>query len=233
MQKKIRILLAVTLLLGSGIVLAGNGKSHADHDDHDDERQDCSHMPPGQAKKNPNCQSAHRGGPPPWAPAHGNRKHKDDDDDETRHVHERESVRVSDEIGISAGTCRRELIGAILGGVVGGVIGNKVGDPGSKNVTTVAGAVLGVLVGKTIGRRMDKKDQQCAGQVLERAADGKRVRWVNDDGMEFNVTPQRTFNRNGQSCREFQTVSKHNGKSHKEVETACRNSSGAWQVVNL
>lgn len=230
MQKKIRILLAAALLLSSGIVLAGNGKSH---DDHDDARQDCSHMPPGQAKKNPNCQSSHRGGPPPWAPAHGNRKHKDHDDDEARHVHERESVRVSDEIGISAGTCRRELIGAILGGVVGGVIGNKVGDPGSKNVTTVAGAVLGVLVGKTIGRRMDKKDQQCAGQVLERAADGKRVHWVNDDGMEFNVTPQRTFNRNGQSCREFQTVSKHNGKSHKQVETACRNSSGAWQVVNL
>lgn len=232
MQKKIRILLAVTLLLGSGIVLAGNDKSHDDHDDHDNERQDCSHMPPGQAKKNPNCQSAHRGGPPPWAPAHGARKHKDDDD-EKRHVHERESVRVSDEIGISAGTCRRELIGAILGGVVGGVIGNKVGDPGSKNVTTVAGAVIGVLVGKTIGRRMDKKDQQCTGQVLERAADGKRVHWVNDDGIEFNVTPQRTFNRNGQSCREFQTVSKHNGKSQKEVETACRNSSGAWQVVNL
>lgn len=229
MQKKIRILFTIALLLGCGVVLAGNEKSH------DDKGHDCSHMPPGQAKKNPHCQSANHGGPPPWAPAHGNRKHKDhddDDDDDARHVHsKREAVRVSDEIGISAGTCRREVIGAILGGVVGGVIGNEVGNPGNKNVTTIAGAVLGVLVGKTIGRRMDKKDQQCAGQVLERAADGKRVHWVNDDGIEFNVTPQRTFNRNGQRCREYQTISKHNGKSYKEVETACRNSSGAWQVT--
>jgi surface antigen len=139
------------------------------------------------------------------------------------------SIRLGNDIGITLGTCRRETIGAVLGGVVGGVIGNQAGDESNKAVTTVAGAVLGVLVGKSIGRQMDQKDQQCTGQVLERAVDGDSVRWVNEAGVTFNITPLETFDKGGLFCRKYQTVSTQAGKPLTAQQSACRQKDGTWK----
>lgn len=207
-------------LIGPAAIASGK-KEHAYGPD------DCASMPPGQAKKNPHCGSARKKGPPPWAPAHG-RRHKEGKD--TYVVEEEQvSIRIGNDIGITLGTCRRETIGAVLGGVVGGVIGNKVGDPSQKELTTVAGAVLGVLVGKSIGRQMDQKDQQCTGQVLERAADGDAVRWINEAGVTFNITPLETFEKGGLFCRKYQAVSTQAGKPQTVQQTACRQKDGTWK----
>lgn len=210
----------VLVVLISTAAVAGNKKDHAYGPD------DCANMPPGQAKKNPHCGSSRKKGPPPWAPAHGHhKKGKDTYVVEEEHV----SIRIGNDIGISLGTCRRETIGAVLGGIVGGAIGNQAGDESNKAVATVAGAVLGVLVGKAIGRQMDQKDQQCTGQVLERAADGDSVRWVNDSGVTFNVTPLETFDKGGLFCRKFQTVSTQAGKPQTAKQSACRQKDGTWK----
>lgn len=207
-------------LIGT-VAVAGGKKDHAYGPD------DCAHMPPGQAKKNPHCGSERKKGPPPWAPAHG-RRHKEGKD---AYVVEEEqiSIRIGNDIGITLGTCRRETIGAVLGGVIGGAIGNQAGDESNKAVTTVAGAVLGVLVGKTIGRQMDQKDQQCTGQVLERAADGASVRWMNEAGVSFDVTPLETFDKGGLFCRKYQTVSTQAGKPQTAQQSACRQKDGTWK----
>ena len=214
------ILMTVTAL--STAAVASGKKEHGYGPD------DCSGLPPGQAKKNPHCGGSKKKGPPPWAPAHGHRQKGGGDHYAVED--EQIAIRIGNDIGISVGTCRRETIGAVMGGVVGGVIGNEVGDKSHKEAATIAGAAIGILVGKTIGRQMDQKDQQCTGQVLERVVDGESVRWMNDSGIRFDVTPLETFNKNGLFCRKYQTVSVQNGKPQQAQLSACRQKNGSWKA---
>ena len=168
-----------------------------------------------------------RGGPPPWAPAHGyRRKHRG-------HYYEDREVysRHAEHFGIASGTCNREAIGTILGGVVGGVIGSQVGKGDGQKLATIAGAVVGVLVGRSIGRRMDQADQACTGQALERAADRETVAWRNPDtGADYRVTPTRTLETDGRYCREYTTQATVGGERQTFHGTACRNDDGSWQL---
>lgn len=185
-------------------------------------------------------------GPPPWAPAHGyRRKH-----------HERESSQVivqvpiaeeprykehagpevefeiaSQKIGITAGTCDREAVGAVMGGVVGGIIGNKTASRENKTIGTIAGALIGVVLGKELGRRMDKADAQCTSQVLERARDGQAVVWDNPEtGHHYSVTPYQTYQQDdGSYCRKYTTTVKDGSNEKRYKETACRSESGMWE----
>ncbi len=185
--------------------------------------------------------SAGRGGPPPWAPAHGHRakhrgyhaKNDDWDDDHRPEVDDYEDYEtVTRDLGILEGICRREAIGAVLGGVVGGVIGSKVGKGDERKVATIAGAVLGVLVGSRIGRHMDQTDQQCTGQVLERAPDRQAVTWRNPNtGVQYRVTPTRTFAQQAYQCREYVTEATIGETATRVRSTACRNPDGSWQRV--
>jgi len=170
----------------------------------------------------------HRGGPPPWAPAHGyRRKHRG-------HYYEDLELyaRVARDIGITAGTCNREAVGAVLGGVVGGALGSQVGKGDGRKLATVAGAVIGVLVGRDIGRRMDEGDQACTGQVLERVADQDTVAWRNPDtGTEYRVTPTRTYEAGERFCREYRTEATVGGQRQTVYGTACRNPDGSWEMA--
>lgn len=177
-----------------------------------------------------------KAGPPPWAPAHGYRNKQrrggqPADHYEPAGYHE-EYVGVTEAIGINGGTCDREALGTVLGGVVGGVIGSKIGDGDGRKLAVIAGTVMGALVGRQIGRDMDKTDQQCVGQALERAADGHAIRWRNElNGLAYEVTPLKTYERDGRYCREYTTGIKSNNNSTVDRGTACRNADGTWSGV--
>lgn len=182
----------------------------------------------------------HRGGPPPWAPAHGyRRKHEDKHEHHGDHRHEVEyeepvaEVRVSSDpdIVIRDGKCNREAVGAVLGGIVGGVIGNEVGrNNGNTEVGTVAGAIIGVVVGKSIGRDMDNRDAGCAAHALDQARDGQTVTWRNpESGVDFHLTPTETYRREGVLCRRYRTETVSNGGEAEGRSEACRTPEGTWQ----
>lgn len=171
--------------------------------------------------------------PPPWAPAHGYRakkgkapKHKH------RHETREESYAAVGGLGIDLGTCYREQIGQILGGAAGGAAGSTIGKGDGKTVAVTAGTVIGFIVGGSIGRSMDQLDQNCVGQVLERADTGRTVRWKNPDGERYSVTPTRTFEQNGRYCREYRSTGILGGGEQVLTGTACRNPDGTWQLVS-
>jgi len=187
------------------------------------------------------------GGPPPWAPAHGYRRKNAYNEpaqvsvrvpvsDEPQYreqqpAPEMEFEVASERIGITAGTCNRENIGAVLGGITGGIIGNKTSSKENKTIGTLAGALIGVVLGKELGRRMDEADVQCTGQALERARDGQTVGWDNPDtGQHYNVTPSRTYKQaDGRYCRNYDATVKEGSRENRYKETACRNDTGVWE----
>ncbi len=170
-------------------------------------------------------------GPPPWAPAHGYRaKHKYVSSHDGR-VHEyipADLVKLPD-VGLAK--CDKATLGAVLGAAAGGVVGTQIGKGSGKTLATVGGAIIGALVGGNIGRAMDQVDQNCVGQVLERAPTGSQVTWRDPDrAADYNVTPTRTYERSdGRFCREYQTRIVIDGRVENAHGTACRNADGSWE----
>ncbi|WP_425449994.1 RT0821/Lpp0805 family surface protein [Virgifigura deserti] len=165
--------------------------------------------------------------PPPWAPAHGHRaknKHK------KKHDHDVVYVAPFD---IDLGRCNRELLGSVLGGVAGGAIGSTIGSGDGRTVAIVGGTIIGVIVGGSIGRAMDQVDQNCVGQILEHAPDGRTVAWNEQGGPAYQVTPVKTFQtQSGTYCRDYTTSAVIAGERQQLYGTACRQPDGSWQLVN-
>jgi surface antigen len=127
--------------------------------------------------------------------------------------------------------CNRDLIGGLLGGAAGGLIGNQVGRGGGNTAATIGGAVIGAIVGGTIGRRMDQADQACVGQALEYGRTDQAVAWRDPDGDYYQVTPTRTFERQGIHCRDYVTQATIDGRRQRVTGTACREPDGTWRIV--
>ncbi len=168
--------------------------------------------------------------PPPWAPAWGYRaKNKG-----KKHKKKYQNAPVVYEVpyGIDSGRCNRQLIGGLIGGATGGLLGSQIGKGDGNIAAIVGGAILGLIVGGSIGRSMDRIDQNCVGQTLEHAEDGRAVAWQNPDtGVRYQVTPEQTYRDNsGRYCREYTTTSVVGGKSQQVYGTACRQPDGSWQL---
>ena len=165
-----------------------------------------------------------KGGPPPWAPAHGYRY---------RHGHLYSKTAYVAPFGIASGRCNKQEIGTALGAVAGGVIAAKVADGDRKKLAILGGVVLGAIVGNVIGKSMDDVDQACVGSALEHAGDGEKVRWTTKSGNTYTVVPQKTVQGDsGRYCREYTTLSQVAGVDRKLYGTACRLADGTWQLVN-
>jgi surface antigen len=168
-----------------------------------------------------------RGGPPPWAPAHGQRKKKGG-----------QQVTYLPPHGIDRGTCNRSqvgtLLGAAVGGAAGGFAGSQIGKGKGQLAATAAGAVLGVLVGGSIGNAMDNVDQACVGQALEHAPDGRRVAWMErPGGPQYQMVPVKSYQtQSGAYCREYQTTATIGGEAQQTYGTACRQPDGQWKLMN-
>lgn len=170
----------------------------------------------------------HKGGPPPWAPAHGYRRHKHG------HHHHGGDVAYVAPFNIGLGNCNRELLGGLLGAAAGGFAGSKIGDGRGQLAAVAGGTLLGFLVGGSIGRSMDEVDQNCIGQTLEHAGDGQRVAWKNpESGTRYQVVPAETVQQaDGGYCREYTTTAVIDGRSQETVGIACRQPDGAWKLVD-
>ncbi len=161
-----------------------------------------------------------RGGPPPWAPAHGYRY---------GHRRIRGAVVYGAPFGIAAGTCNREVLGAALGATGGGFLAAELskGDPAA----IIGGLIAGALIGGALADAVGGIDQNCVGQVLEHAPSRQVVTWRDPDGdAGYAVTPTRTYEDDGgQYCREYQTVVSIGGREESAYGTACRQPDGSWR----
>lgn len=181
--------------------------------------------------------------PPPWAPANGYRakvkdehgrkdKHERRDKHKKRKKHGERGVEHSSLLGIDGGRCNRDVIGGLIGAAAGAALGSRIGKGDGQMAAIIGGAVFGALVGGSIGRSMDRIDQNCIGQALEHAGDGRTVAWRNPDAdASYRVTPREAYkNRVGQYCREYTTVSIIGGQSRTVHGTACRMADGSWKL---
>lgn len=163
------------------------------------------------------------GGPPPWAPAHG-----------YRHKYAGGSGGYKLPFGMDLGNCNRTLIGTVIGGVGGGVIGSTIGKGSGNTLAIIGGTILGAIVGAGVGDTMDNLDQNCVGQTLEHAPDGKSIEWNSPaSNTDYQVTPTKSYqDANGVYCREYQTNASIDGRIQKIYGTSCRQPDGSWKLVS-
>lgn len=164
-----------------------------------------------------------RGGPPPWAPAHGYRR-----------KHGANSAAYESPFGLDLGSCNRSLLGTLIGGVGGGAIGSQIGSGSGQIAAIVGGTILGAVVGGSIGNTMDNLDHNCVGQALEHAPDGQQIKWNSTaDNAEYRVTPIDSYQRtDGRYCREYRTNATIDGRSQEIYSTSCRQPDGSWELVS-
>ncbi|HLA75211.1 MAG TPA: RT0821/Lpp0805 family surface protein [Gammaproteobacteria bacterium] len=131
-------------------------------------------------------------------------------------------------------TPTKQQTGTVVGGVLGGVLGSNVGSGKGQTAATIGGALIGGLLGSAVGKSMDDSDEMKAAQVLERNKTHQAASWHNPDtGNDVTVIPTRTYTSTaGQTCREYDTTVKIDGKNQKAHGTACRQSDGTWKIVN-
>ncbi|MEK9662204.1 MAG: glycine zipper domain-containing protein, partial [Alphaproteobacteria bacterium] len=161
---------------------------------------------------------AYKGGPPPWAPAHGYRRKAGWYDN----GYWKDYGLPAPPFDLSAGTCSREGIGQVIGGGLGAAAGSQIGSGSGRLVAVAAGTIVGVLVGGEVGRAMDRTDALCVDQALENAPDGRTIVW-NDGRDTYRVTPTETAQTGeGRYCREYRAQSTVDGRESQVYGTACR-----------
>ncbi|MHB0917159.1 MAG: RT0821/Lpp0805 family surface protein [Thiobacillus sp.] len=127
----------------------------------------------------------------------------------------------------------REQAGTIIGGVLGGVLGAQVGGGHGRTVAIIAGALAGSAIGGAVGESMDDNDRRKVAETLEGVRTGVAAAWINPDtGVQYSVTPTRTYDTAAGPCREFTTGAIIGGKRETVYGTACRQADGSWKVMN-
>jgi surface antigen len=124
------------------------------------------------------------------------------------------------------------------------VLGSLIGAGGGAGIAALAGAnpawivgsaVMGGLLGGYIGHRLDDRDKQMATQAAQTAFEhnqtGQASAWNNpDNGHSGSVTPTRTFQQNGQYCRQYKQTITVGGEPQTAYGTACRQADGTWAI---
>ncbi len=217
MAKRITLLLLSMLVLGTLPQLPDSAMADPKGKDKRSSSNDRHHPPAKHADRKFHHA---KGGPPPWAPAHGYRR-----------KHGGGRVAYVAPFGIDTGSCNRELLGAALGGSAGGLLAAELVRGSDRTSAIIGGTLVGVLLGGALGRSLDALDQRCVGQILEHAPPREAIAWNNpDSGAAYQVTPVRTYQEtDGRYCREYQTVIAIDGKPERSYGSACRQPDGSWQ----
>jgi surface antigen len=127
---------------------------------------------------------------------------------------------------------RNQQVGAAVGGALGGLLGAQVGSGSGQIAAAVAGGLLGAYLGGNVGRTMDEVDRRQARDSLERNPTGQTSTWQNpDSGNSYAVTPTRTYEDQGQPCRDYTTEAWIEGQRETVTGTACRQPDGSWRAV--
>jgi len=133
----------------------------------------------------------------------------------------------------ACGETSHQDVGTLAGGVVGGLIGSQFGGGAGKVAAAAGGAVVGAYIGNQIGKTMDRLDRMEMQRALETAPTGRAVAWQNpDSGNRYSVVPTRTYYNAQQACREYTTHALIGGKTQEIHGHACRQSDGAWKIVD-
>lgn len=123
-------------------------------------------------------------------------------------------------------------MGAAGGAAGGAILGQAIGH---NTEATLIGAVAGGLLGYIIGNEMDKYDREQLNHVYERGVSGQTNAWSNpDNGNSYQVTPQPAYSSGSDNhpCRKAEIQSIIDGKQETIYTTACRDSTGHWQLQN-
>jgi len=127
---------------------------------------------------------------------------------------------------------RNETLGQGVGGALGGLLGAQIGHGKGRLAATAVGAIAGLMIGGQIGRTMDAVDRKRTERTLESAPTGHTSSWRNpDSGTDYAVTPTRTYQSDGQDCRDYTTQATINGRDEQVQGTACRQSDGSWRAI--
>jgi len=123
--------------------------------------------------------------------------------------------------------------GAGIGAASGALIGQAIGHD---TQATLIGVAVGTVLGYIVGNEMDKYDKEQLNHVYERGVSGQSSSWRNPDtGNTYQVTPQPSYPSNvspDTPCRQAEILATIDGKTEKTYTTACRNSSGQWELKN-
>ena len=135
--------------------------------------------------------------------------------------------------GCSADSGPRETSGAVIGGVTGGLLGNAIGRGNGRGAATIVGAALGAIVGASIGRDLDERDREYAYLAADRSLRSNRVEyWKNpSSGHRGEFRPHRSYDRDGDTCRDFTHTIWVDGEPEPVEGTACELADGSWRVV--
>jgi surface antigen len=140
-------------------------------------------------------------------------------------------------VTIAACNMNKQQWGTVVGGGTGAAIGSQFGGGTGKLVGIGLGAIGGALIGNQIGQYMDDQDKQkmssTSYNALENNRSGQTAQWNNpDSGNSGTITPVKTYEKNGNYCREYtQTVTIGN-KTHEAYGTACRQADGTWKIMS-
>lgn len=127
----------------------------------------------------------------------------------------------------------RQQAGTVIGGVLGGVLGAQVGGGHGQTAAIIAGALAGAAIGGAVGQSMDDNDRRRVAETLEGVRTGVPATWRNPDtGVEYAVTPTRTYDTASGPCREFTTEAIIGGRRETVYGNACRQPDGSWKVMN-
>lgn len=132
---------------------------------------------------------------------------------------------------------QKESVGTLLGAVGGAVVGAQFGSGTGQLAAVAAGTLLGAFLGNEAGKSLDRADIVYANrthhQVLESYPIGRTGSWHNPDtGHYGTVTPTKTYQTNGNYCREYQTTVTVGGKTQQAYGNACRMPDGQWKIMN-
>ena len=127
----------------------------------------------------------------------------------------------------------KEQSGMVIGAIVGGVVGHQVGGGRGQTIATILGALAGAMIGGSIGRSMDDTDRLKTTHTLETVRTGVSSEWKNPDtGIQYIVTPTRTYETTEGPCREYTVDATVAGTTDTIYGTACRQPDGSWKVQN-
>jgi surface antigen len=125
----------------------------------------------------------------------------------------------------SAGCATKAGTGTAVGAGVGGLAGYALGG----TTGLIIGGALGGALGFAVGREMDEEDRRRAAYALEQ---NRYMEWHNDQGVHYQITPQRTTYRDGRECREFTMNADIEGRPEHVNGVACRRPDGTWEAIS-
>jgi surface antigen len=96
---------------------------------------------------------------------------------------------------------------------------------------TLVGAFTAAGLDSVAARAMDKIDRSLAARALETVPSGQSANWRNrETGDSFVLTPTRTFDQLGATCREFTVRVEVGGHADTASGRACRKDDGSWHM---